>query len=126
MHEYGIVAALVERVAEEAAPRRARVRRLHVAIGELAGVDVELLRTAYDTFRPATLCADAELDVRAVAAAWSCPGCARASSTTSRPAAFRALAPGAPLQCPVCGRPARLTAGDEIVLERIELEVPDV
>ena len=114
MHEYGIVASLIERVAQEAVPRRARVHRLHVAIGELAGVDVALLRTAYDTFRSATVCADADLDVRAVAAAWSCPGCARA------------LAPGAPLQSPVCGRPARLTAGDEIVLERIELEVPDV
>ncbi len=114
MHEYGIVASLVERVAQEATPRRARVHRLHVAIGELAGVDVELLQTAYETFRPATVCAEADLAVRVVAAAWTCPGCARA------------LAPGAPLQCPVCGRPARLAAGDEIVLERIELEVPDV
>lgn len=114
MHEYGIVASLVERVAQEATPRRARVHRLHVAIGELAGVDVELLQTAYVTFRPATVCAEADLAVRVVAAAWTCPGCARA------------LAPGAPLQCPVCGRPARLAAGDEIVLERIELEVPDV
>ena len=90
------------------------MHRLHVAIGELAGVDVELLQTAYETFRPATVCAEADLAVRVVAAAWTCPGCARA------------LAPGAPLQCPVCGRPARLAAGDEIVLERIELEVPDV
>ena len=114
MHEYGLVDALIERVAREAAPRQARVRRLHVAVGELAGVDVELLRTAYDTFRPATVCADAALDVRAVAAVWQCPGCGQV------------LAPGAPLQCPDCGRPARLAAGDEIVLERIELEVPDV
>lgn len=114
MHEYGIVASLIERVAQEAAPRGARVHRLHVAIGELAGVDVALLRTAYDTFKPATVCAAADLDVRPVAAAWRCPGC------------DRALAPGAALRCPVCGRPARLAAGDEIVLERIELEVPDV
>ena len=57
MHEYGIVASLIDRVAQEATPRRARVHRLQVAVGELAGVDVELLRTAYDTFRPATVCA---------------------------------------------------------------------
>ncbi|MBZ0234980.1 MAG: hydrogenase maturation nickel metallochaperone HypA [Deltaproteobacteria bacterium] len=114
MHEYSIVGALIEQVAREADARGARVHRLHVAIGELAGVDVELLRTAYDTFRPATVCADAELDVRAVAADWRCPGCGRS---------FRR---GMRLQCSDCGRPARLAGGDEIVLERIELEVPEM
>jgi Zn finger protein HypA/HybF involved in hydrogenase expression len=28
------------------------------------------------------------------------------------------------LQCPRCGVPARLAQGDEIVLDRIEMEVP--
>ncbi len=114
MHEYSIVGALIEQVAREADARGARVHRLHVAIGELAGVDVELLRTAYDTFRPETVCAGAPLDVRAVAAEWRCPRCELV------------LARGARLQCVTCGRPARLVAGDEIILERIEMEVPDV
>ncbi len=114
MHEYSIVASLIERVAREATPRHARVHRLHVAIGELAGVDVGLLRTAFEIFRERTVCDGAALDVREVAASWRCPGCELA------------LLPGAPLRCPACGRPARLAAGDEIVLERIDLEVPDV
>ncbi|MCB9563958.1 MAG: hydrogenase maturation nickel metallochaperone HypA [Kofleriaceae bacterium] len=114
MHEYSIVAALVDRVAREAGPRHAHVQRLAVTIGELAGVDVPLLQTAYDTFRAGTVCADAELTIRQVAAEWRCPGC------------DTALARGAPLRCATCGRPARLTAGDEIILERIEMEVPDV
>ena len=114
MHEYAIVGALIEQVAREAGARGGRVHRLHVAIGELAGVDVELLRTAYDTFRPETVCAEAPLDVRAVAAEWRCPRCGQA------------MVRGARLQCAACARPARLVAGDEIILERIEMEVPDV
>ena len=116
MHEYSIVAALVDQVevARAAAPPQARVQRVHVAIGELAGVEIELLRTAFVTFRERTVCEAAELSVRAVAAEWRCPGCGQP------------LEKGAILRCPDCGRPARLAHGDEIILERIELEVPDV
>jgi len=114
MHEYSIVAALIEQVEREAAARAARVHRLHVAIGELAGVDVPLLCTAFDTFCVDTVCAGAALEVREVAAVWACPGCGQT------------LERGARLRCPCCDRPARLTRGDEIILERIEMEVPDV
>ena len=116
MHEYSIISALVDQVqaARAGAPEQALVQKVHVAIGELAGVDVELLKTAFTTFRPRTVCEEAELLVRSVAAEWRCPRCQQA------------LARGAVLSCPSCGRPARLTAGDEIILERIELEVPDV
>jgi len=35
-----------------------------------------------------------------------------------------AIAP--PMRCNACNSAARLAAGDEIMLDRIELEVPDV
>jgi hydrogenase nickel incorporation protein HypA/HybF len=115
MHEYSIVSALLERVQREVDGHPgAVVRRLHVRIGELAGVEIELLRTAFETFRARGACDGAELDVDAVPAAWECPRCRRAIAT------------GAILRCPACDRPARLAAGDDIILERIEMEVPDV
>lgn len=112
MHEYSIVRALLDRVEREARDRQATaVHCLRVRIGELSGVEVDLLEAAYRTFRERTLCAGADLEVVPVAADWTCPRC-------SRP-----LARGDILRCPDCGVPARLAAGDEIVLDRIEMEV---
>jgi hydrogenase nickel insertion protein HypA len=112
MHEYSIVQALVEqvdRVAREHGARR--VHRLHVRIGELSGVEVPLLTEAYTTFRERTVCAGASIEVRPVPARWACPGCGRD------------LRRGDVLQCPDCALPARLVQGDEIVLDRVEMEV---
>ena len=115
MHEYSLVAALVERVEVELAGRpSARVHRVHVCIGELAGVEIDLFRTAYETFRERSVLTDAELTVRRAEARWQCPRCGRD------------IARGEMLSCAACGAPARLSQGDEIVLERIEIEVPDV
>ena len=109
MHEYSIVAALVERVQHELAQRPGAVARVvHVKIGELAGVELPLLATAFDTFG----CTGATLAIEQVPAAWRCTRCQRAIPLGER------------LQC--CGKPARLAAGDEIVLERIAMEVRDV
>ena len=115
MHEYSIVAALVDRVRREVDARPgAVVRKLHVRIGELAGIELELLRTAFATFRERSVCAGAELAIEQVAAVWRCTRC------------DQPIAPGAVLRCPRCGRPAGLAGGDEITLERIEMEVRDV
>ena len=114
MHEYSLVEALVSRVEEEARRRGAlRIHSLSVKVGELAGVDPELFRTAYETFREGTICANAPLALTTVAAAWSCPRCGRA------------LARGAVLRCADCDVPARLDdGGDALTLDAIELEVP--
>ena len=114
MHEYSIIQALLARVDQEAQARGASaVHRLRVRIGELSGVEVELLVTAFDTFRERSLCTGAEMEVEPVAAEWSCPGCGEP------------VPRGAVLRCGACGLPARLVRGDEIVLDQIEMEVPD-
>ena len=115
MHEYSIVASLIDRVQQEAAAHGgSRVHRLHVKIGELSGVELDLLKTAFDTFREQTICDGAELAINTVAASCACPSC-------NRP-----VVRGAILRCDTCGRPARMLEGDEIILERIEMETPDV
>ena len=115
MHEYSIVSSLVDRVQQIAgAHPGAIVRRLHVRIGELADVGTELLRTAFDTLRARNVCDGAELAIQSVPADWRCPDCRRA------------IPVGRPLRCPRCRKAARLVAGDDIILDRVEMEVPDV
>jgi hydrogenase nickel incorporation protein HypA/HybF len=114
MHEYSLVESLVRRVEEEARRRGAlAVHRLSVRVGELSGVDPELFRTAYETFRAGTICAEAPLALARVPASWSCPRCGKA------------IPRGAVLRCPECDVPARLDEGsDALMLDGIELEVP--
>lgn len=113
MHEYSIVQALLERVAGEAEARGASsVHGVRVAVGEASGVDPGLLRKAFATFRERTVCREAELRIRRIAVRWECPRCRRQ------------IGAGEILCCPRCESPARLAGGDEILLDRIEMEVP--
>jgi hydrogenase nickel incorporation protein HypA/HybF len=115
MHEYSIVSALVERAESEARAHHARrIDRLHVRIGALSGVDPQLLMTAFTLFQSGALLRDTELVLRKVEASWKCGACGAP------------IARGSVLRCPRCASPARLTEGDEIVLDRIEMEVSDV
>jgi hydrogenase nickel incorporation protein HypA/HybF len=112
MHEYSIVSALMDRIEQEVNARQAtRVRAVRVRIGELAGVEVELFRTAYNLVADRSVCAGAALDVQVVPVRWACPKCDLPPQ------------PGARLICPGCGAPVRLVSGDEIMLEQLELEV---
>ncbi len=114
MHEYSLVEALVRRVEDEFRKRSAiAIHGLSVRVGELSGVDAELFQTAYETFREGTMCANAPLTLRKVAASWSCPRCRRP------------IARGEVLTCPACHEPARLDdGGDALTLDGIEMEVP--
>ena len=113
MHEYSIVQALVSKVEAEARARQAlRVHRLKVRVGELSGVDADLLQTAFLTFREGTVCAQASLEVQRVEVSWRCEQCGAE------------IGQGEVLRCAACDAPARLAAGGELVLEQIEMEVP--
>jgi hydrogenase nickel incorporation protein HypA/HybF len=112
LHEYSIVQALVDRVSAEARSHRASsVSRLTVRIGELAGVETSLLSAAFLAFRGGTICEGADLVIQTVAARWECPRCGNRIDR------------GEVLACRTCGVPAHLAEGDEIVLDRIEMEV---
>ncbi len=112
MHEFSLIQALLARVETEAATHNAaRVERLSVRIGALAGVERDLFASAFDVCRRGTICESAELEVKAIDARWACRACGRE------------VRQGEVLECPVCGSPARLIEGDEIILDRVEMEV---
>ncbi len=114
MHEYSLIQALISRVGDEARRRGAlRVHALTVRLGELSGVEPDLLTTAFEMARTGTRCDGAELRMERVAAVWSCPRCGKV------------FAPGDVLRCEGCQAPAALNDGaDALTLERIEMEVP--
>jgi len=114
MHEYSLVEALMRRVEDEARHRQAlAIHGLKVSLGELAGVDPELFRTAFETFRQGTACEKATLELVRHPARWSCPRCGRV------------FAQGELLRCEACGQPARLDPNsDALILESVDMEVP--
>jgi hydrogenase nickel incorporation protein HypA/HybF len=115
VHEYSIVQSLMEHVEAQARAHHATaVREVTVRIGELSGVEPELLVTAFELLRERTICDGAPLRVTPVPARWACRRCERP------------VPPGAALRCAECGVPAHLVEGGEILLDRIELEVADV
>lgn len=114
MHELSIVGALLDQVSREVARHAgARVRRVEVRIGEASGVESELFQRAFEGFRSGIF-ADTELKVTHVPSLWKCNGCQREFSS------------GDILFCSDCGLPGALLQGAELMLDRIELEVPSV
>lgn len=112
MHEASLCDALFDQVDQAIASHEgARVREIHVAIGELAGVDPELFQIAFDTLR-LDRHPDATLILTHVPARWSCPSCDTPH------------APDTPLTCPRCDTPMTLTRGNDLTLLRIELTLP--
>jgi hydrogenase nickel incorporation protein HypA/HybF len=112
MHEYSLVRAMLDRVEQEARARDATsISRIAVRIGAMSGVEPGLFASAFTLCREGIL-AEAQLDIRRSEAAWACPLCAAA------------IPAGGVLRCVSCDSPAKLLAGDEILLEQIEMEVP--
>ena len=112
MHEYSIALSLL-RMIEERAPKpgASRALRVELTIGEQAGVEIDLLETAWNSARIGTLCNGSKLAIQRVAALWACALCGREIDS-------RAIK-----RCPDCDVAARLRGGDELVLDRVEFEV---
>jgi len=115
VHEYSLVSSLMDEVERQVQVHHATaVHAIHVRLGELAGVDPALFRTAFEMIQPDTLCAQAELTLISEPAVWHCPHCRKP------------IQAGSALRCPECQVPARLDGGRDLVLDRLEMEVSDV
>lgn len=115
MHEASLVEALFDQVDESMRSHPAgRLRLVRVCIGELAGVEPQLFRTAFEVLRVPRGHSDAALEITHEDAEWTCPACRTR------------VARGGVLLCATCGGSVDLLRGGDIVLARMELEAPHV
>jgi Zn finger protein HypA/HybF involved in hydrogenase expression len=115
MHEVSLVHALFDQTDRAIAPHpTTAVRQVTVCLGELAGVERELFRTAFEACKGERGYPSAALDIVVEGAEWRCAECAAP------------ILAGGPLRCTTCDGRGRLCAGGELILQRLELEVSDV
>lgn len=112
MHEYSLVLSLIERVEAEAKQRSAKsIRRISVRVGELSGVEAELLASAFEIARTGTLCESTELEVKRETARWACPQC-KATLDAAKS-----------LCCTTCDTAGQLVEGGDLLFEQMEIEI---
>src|ERR1051325_10298115 len=115
MHEVSLVQDLFDQTDAAIRPHpAAAVRRVTVRIGELAGGDAALFRTAFEGCKDDRGYAGAALEGEVERAHWACERCGAPVAT------------GGPLRCGACDGDARLRAGGALILQRLKLEVTDV
>ena len=116
MHELAVCQALigqVERVARDNDARR--VLSVTLAIGPLSGVEPKLLEHAYPVAAAGTVAQDARLVIETVAVRVRCRKCRAESEVLPNR-----------LLCGACGDwQVDVTAGDEMLLQRVEIEPAD-
>lgn len=114
MHELSIVASLFEILEEKAREQgAAKIVRVNVKVGMLAGVVPEFLQTAFDSYKQGTLAAEAALEVTSVPFRVKCRKCQSVAEKDDFV-----------FTCPACGSTELdVQEGTELLLEKIEMVV---
>jgi hydrogenase nickel incorporation protein HypA/HybF len=116
MHELSVCQSLLDQVQRIAADHGAdRVERIVLRIGPLSGVEGPLLRNAFPLAAAGTVAEHAVLEIEPAPVRVHCITCgAETDATPNR------------LVCGACGDwHTRLVSGDEMLLARLELSIPD-
>jgi hydrogenase nickel incorporation protein HypA/HybF len=113
MHELSVCLSLLDQVRAIAAERGAsRVTRIELKIGPLSGIERDLLLNAWPLASAGTLAVDAEIIVDESEVVVRCNTCG--AESTAQPNR---------LVCGKCGDfRTVLQSGDEMILERLELD----
>jgi hydrogenase nickel incorporation protein HypA/HybF len=113
VHEYSIVQSLIDLIEENAKNNDAKkVTKVEVKVGVLSGVEIELLETAFNTFKEGTICEDSEFIVYKQEVVVKCKECGEESSLQNEE-----------YSCPHCGsQHLEVLDGEEMYLMSLELE----
>jgi hydrogenase nickel incorporation protein HypA/HybF len=113
VHELSVCLSLLEQVQAIAAERGAsRVTRIELKVGPLSGVESELLRNAWPMASAGTIALHAEFVIEEAGITVHCDACGADT-----------VAKANRLVCGDCGDfRTTVTGGDEMILQRIELE----
>lgn len=116
MHELSVCQALIDEVAKIATSCEARtVGRITIEVGQLSGVEPELLARAFEIARVGTCAAEAELSIAVPEIVVHCNDCGTSSSAQPNR-----------LLCASCGGyRTRVLEGDGLRLRAVELDVPE-
>lgn len=113
MHEYSIVQSLLDSCEQNAKVNNAtKVTKVVVKIGVMSGVEPDLLKTAFDTFKEETICAQAEFIINIQAIVIECNSCKTESILEKNE-----------YNCPKCQSvDLKILDGEEMYLMQLELE----
>ena len=113
MHEFSLCEGIIDTVTTQARQQGfCRVRRVWLEIGELANVELDALRFAFEIVRQDTAAAAAELDIITLPGRAYCLDCGQPVSVSQH------FDP-----CPVCGSYQwRLLSGTELRIKELEVD----
>ena len=113
MHEYSIVQSLLDSCDENAAHNKAtKVTKVVVKIGVMSGVEPELLKTAFDTFKEKTICQEAEFIINIQPVVIKCNSCLVESTLQNLE-----------YSCPKCkSTQLNILDGEDMYLMQLELQ----
>ncbi|GGD42830.1 putative hydrogenase nickel incorporation protein HypA [Malaciobacter pacificus] len=113
MHEYSIVQSLLESCEEHAKANDAsKVTKVVVKIGVLSGVEPDLLKTAFDTFKEQTVCDGADFVMNIQKVQILCHDCSKTSTLDKNE-----------FSCPSCNSVnVKVEDGEDMYLMSLEMQ----
>jgi len=113
MHEYSIVQSLLDSCEENAKANNAtKITKVVVKIGVMSGVEPDLLKIAFDTFKEETICSQAEFIMNIQPVVIECLKCKEQSTLQNHE-----------YSCKKCDSvDIKILDGEEMYLMQLELE----
>ena len=112
MHEMAIAEGILDIAKEHAAREEsARITKIGLLIGAMAGVEEEALRFCFSTLVRGTLAQDAELSIKRVPLVGQCGACGREQPIENYN-----------FVCPECGSGLAIVSGRELRVEYLEMD----